>query len=172
MRYCPECGRELDDEVLFCKYCGVKLEKDESEELNTEEKKQDLEALSLELRKLCDRMTACYVDASVQLEQARASQQAEVQRLGEELRVLKEDLQRTKEKNAELEERLRQSEEANARLQAEKKELEGRLQQAEALIPDGESEADGWTGYCPGCGAPVEESSLFCGNCGLRLKNS
>ena len=29
--YCPNCGKELDDNSIFCRYCGVKIDEDEND---------------------------------------------------------------------------------------------------------------------------------------------
>ena len=30
---CPNCNNEIDDKSIFCTYCGVKVEKDDSNEI-------------------------------------------------------------------------------------------------------------------------------------------
>ncbi len=171
MKKCKACGREISETAPFCKYCGAKVENEPEAAVPHDEKKARMEAFTLELRELCDRMTAYYVDAYVDLEREGEGLRQKLPDLENQLQKCREELEKSQAENRALQEKLEESGRMIARLAAEKEELERENAELTAWF---ERESDENVTVpevrrCPKCGADLEADAVFCGNCGARL---
>lgn len=177
---CAKCGCELSDTALFCRNCGESVKDlDALSRTDTEKSKDNLLGLSVQLRELCDKMTAEYVDAVKTLELKEAALRENIKSLETRLSALEEDLANERADNARLTQELNDSSVVNNRLFSEKMKLEEELAALRSAADktvmamhetDSSQEPEAEEEYCcPQCGAAVAADAVFCGNCGSRL---
>lgn len=154
MKACRSCGKKISDDALFCKYCGAEAESNALSEADIVREKEELESLGLEMRGLCDRMTAAYVDAAVRLRRAEKANAGSESELRRRLSAVQQELEDEKAYSAELESKLRRAVDVIRQL----KESDGSRAAAESRPT-----------VCPRCGRPINRGATFCGNCGTRL---
>ena len=154
MKNCKTCGKPISDEALFCKHCGAEQESAVQTADDTAAAKAAMDSLGLELRALCDRMTANYVDASARLRRTEEAYAAREKKQQEQIELLKNALEEEKAYSEQLVKKL-------TTLAGAYRQLKDRLDAAGAVRSEPPT--------CPRCGKKAEPGAAFCGNCGMRL---
>lgn len=152
MKTCAVCNRQINDTASFCRYCGSKVEQSDKTSVDPEKAQTDFKALSLELRQLCDKMTAQFVDTLIRCGQEKETLEAELERVRSELETTKKQLQ-----------------EAKDDLAAARKQCEALSEELKQRSEAGDIHHEEMDRVCPNCGKPIEDDAVFCGFCGSKL---
>lgn len=138
---CSKCGTELDDGALFCKECGAPVEDAPALTNPPEKAEATLVETSTQLRELCERMIAAYVDAqkalelkSAALEAKSAALEAKVAELETKLSGTEGILKAELAHSAQLSQQLGDSSLSNNRLLSEKASLEETVSRIQAEL--------------------------------------
>lgn len=165
MNKCYKCGAELSEKAFFCKKCGTPIEKKRDKEVSNGAL-DELQNLSLEMRRNCDQMITVYVSEMKKLEVDKKSileeSQKEILDLKEKIIAREKELEVVKEKLNSCEEELE-----NVKIELG---LLEKLQMSKEQVNDFADGKKDKNKYCYGCGELITEEMMFCGTCGMRLK--
>lgn len=131
---CSKCGTELDDGALFCKECGAPVEDAPALTNPPEKAEATLVETSTQLRELCEKMIAAYVDAQKALELKSAALEAKVAELETKLSGTEAVLKAEQARSAQLSQQLGDSSLSNNRLLSEKAALEETVSRIQAEL--------------------------------------
>lgn len=197
MYICKNCGKEISETSVFCRFCGTPLEAKQNAPVSIEESQKAFEALSLKLKQTCDEMVTEFVSklngSEVQLTQLQKTAETK----DTEISRLKELLD-AKEKS--LEDSQKQLQKVKAELaeaKAQVKDLTDKISAQSILSANTEVEGEAMSqddaktvsirsarsqdatqqlptvsssdSVCPRCGEPLEDGAVFCANCGNKV---
>ena len=194
MYICKNCGKEISESSVFCRFCGTPLEKKLNTAVPVEESQKEFEALSLKLKQTCDEMVTTFVSKLngtdvqlAELEKNAGTKDTEIGRLKELLDSKEKSLADCQ---AQIQNLRTELNKANTRVKELTEKLSSQSVQNNAADDDlnlGEAKtvsirsvraqentleipvmsASG--AVCPTCGEPLEEGAVFCANCGSKV---